>query len=255
MIRFRPLVVQSLFALGALVWLCWLGFWQLDRLAWKLELIEISQQRAFGAPVDLAPVLARAAIADMRYQKIAVTGRYDHGKEVFVYAPHRQGQGFRVITPFFPEVGIPVLVDRGWVPETLRAADQRRDGQPEGMLTLEGLIIFGGEGTLGVAGKQDGDPVWMYRDLAGMTAYMKLAPAAPVFIVALKEMGPGQGPELGSQAEQELWPRPEAPDLEFNNNHLSYAVTWFGLAFALVSVYIAFHISVGRLRFGFSKKD
>lgn len=260
MIRFRPLVVQSLFALGAFVWLCWLGFWQLDRLAWKLELIEISQQRAFGEPVALAPVLARSAIEDMRYQKIAVTGRYDHDAEVFVYAPHRQGQGFRVITPFFPKVGAseagtPVLVDRGWVPGVQRAADQRRDGQPEGTITLEGLIIFGGEGTLGVAGKQDGDPVWMYRDLAGMADYLKLSPVAPVFVVALTELTPEVGAEVASQPEQQVWPRHEAPDLEFRNNHLSYAVTWFGLAFALVSVYIAFHISIGRLRFGSSKKD
>lgn len=235
MIYFRPLLSQSLFALGAFVWLCWLGVWQLDRLAWKLDLIEIAQERAHGDPLVLQDVLARPTLEDMRYQKVIVTGTFDHANEVFVYAPHRLGQGFRVITPFIPLAGSPVLVDRGWVPNALRAATARPAGQVEGEVSLQGLIILGGEATLGVAGHQDGDPVWMYRDLEGMADYIGMEALAPVFIEAL----PAQG---GAP-----WPRPEVPDLSFRNSHLSYALTWFGLAFALLCVYIAFHVSQGRL--------
>lgn len=239
MIYFRPLIGQALITLGALVWLCWLGLWQLDRLAWKLDLIEIAQQRAYGDSLALGDVLARLALEDMRYQKVVLSGAFDHTNEVFVYAPHRLGQGFRVITPFLPLTGPPVLVDRGWVPNDRRPAAARPDGQVHGETSLEGIIILAGQSTLGVAGHQGGDPVWMYRDLQGMADYIGLNPVAPVFVVALPAHG------------DPPWPRPEAPDLSFRNSHLSYAVTWFGLAFALVSVYIAFNVSQGRL--GFAK--
>lgn len=238
MIHFRPLLWQSLLVLAAFIWLCWLGFWQLDRLAWKLELIETSQTRTKGAPVAIDEVLARPSLEDMRYQKVIASGTFDHENEVFVYAPHRQGPGFRVITPLVQPTGSSVLVDRGWVPSEMRAAEARPDGQLAGEIALEGLIIPGGEATLGVAGHQDGDPVWMFRDLNGMAEYIGIYQVAPVFVVALPIEG------------GEPWPRPEAPDLTFRNSHLSYAITWFGLAFALVSVYIAFHVSQGRLRFG-----
>lgn len=251
MISFRPLPVQSLFAAGAFVWLCWLGFWQLDRLAWKQELIEIAQHRTSGDPVALDEVLARPSQEEMRYQKVASVGSFDHDMEVFVYAPHRQGQGFRVITPFFPVNGEPILVDRGWVPADKRAADRRASGQPGGQIALEGLILLAGKATLGVAGKQDGDPVWMFRDLRGMAEYMDLSSVAPVFIIAI----PDDALAPVRRAEDQVWPRPEAPDLTFRNSHLSYAVTWFGLAFALLCVYIAFHVSLGRLRFGSSNKE
>ncbi len=238
MIYFRPSLSQFLMALGAFVWLCWLGIWQLDRLAWKLDLIDMAEQRTHGDPLPLRDVLARPALDDMRYQKVVVTGTFDHANEMFVYAPHRQGQGFRVITPIMPLTGLPVFIDRGWVPVEMRAAKARPGGQVEGEVSLEGIIIPGGEATLGVAGHQDGDPVWMFRDLKGMAAYTGLPQVAPVFVVALPTEGGAP------------WPRPEAPDLSFRNSHLSYALTWFGLAFALLSVYIAFNVSQGRLGFG-----
>lgn len=238
MIYFRPLLGQTIFALGTFILLCWLGVWQLERLAWKLDLIETSQQRATGDPVALEEALKRPTLEDMRYQKVSVTGIFDHSKEVFFYAPHQQGPGFRVIAPLVPLAGAPVLVDRGWVPNEKRTADTRLSGQIEGEVTVTGIVLLAGEATPGVPGHQGRDPVWMFRDLNGMASYMALPGAAPVFVVAL----PAEGGEP--------WPRPEALNLTFRNSHLGYALTWFGLAFALLSVYIAFHVSQGRLRFG-----
>ena len=39
-------------------------------------------------------------------------------------------------------------------------------------------------------------------------------------------------------------------ELNLRNAHLSYAMTWYGIALALVGVYGAFHYQAGRLRFG-----
>lgn len=243
MIYFRPLIGQTIFALATFVWLCWLGAWQLDRLAWKLDLIEASEQRSIGEPSLLEEVLERPSVETMRYQKVVSTGSFDHSREVFFYAPHIEGSGFRVITPFFPVTGGSVLVDRGWVPNEKRAAETRLSGQVEGEITLTGIVLLPGEATLGVPGQLEGGSVWMFRDLKGMSSHMALPGMAPVFVVALPTEG------------EEPWPRPEAPNLTFRNSHLGYAITWFGLAFALLSVYIAFHVSQGRLKIGKSKGD
>ena len=238
MIYFRPLIGQTIFVLGTFIVLCWLGVWQLERLAWKLDLIEVTEQRAKGEPSVLEEILKRPTLEDMRYQKVSVTGTFEHSKEVYFYAPHSQGPGFRVITPLVLPVGAPVLVDRGWVPNDKRAPETRLSGQIEGEVTVAGIVLLPGEATPGVPGHLGDDAVWMFRDLSGMSSYMALPRVAPVFVVAL----PGDGGVL--------WPRPEAPNLTFRNSHLGYALTWFGLAFALLSVYIAFHVSQGRLRFG-----
>lgn len=243
MIYFRPLVGQTVLAIGVFILLCWFGVWQVERLAWKLDLIETTEHRASGKPLPLEDVLKRPSLEDMRYQKVIASGTFDHSTEVFLYAPHIEGSGFRVITPFFPRTGDPVLVDRGWVPNERRLPETRLSGQIAGETTITGIVLLPGEATLGVPGQLEGGAVWMFRDLKGMASHMALPSVAPVFVVALPTEG------------EEPWPRPEAPNLTFRNSHLGYAITWFGLAFALLSVYIAFNISQGRLRIGKKQED
>jgi surfeit locus 1 family protein len=46
------------------------------------------------------------------------------------------------------------------------------------------------------------------------------------------------------------WPEGGKTVVDFPNNHLQYAITWFGLAAGLIGVYFAYHVSKGRLSFG-----
>ena len=78
--------------------------------------------------------------------------------------------------------------------------------------------------------------IWYARDLKGMTAADHLTLAAPVVIEADATPNPGG------------WPKGGQTVVDFPNNHLSYAITWFGLAAGLIGVYFAYHISKGRLR-------
>jgi surfeit locus 1 family protein len=80
--------------------------------------------------------------------------------------------------------------------------------------------------------------IWYARDVAGIAAANGLTLAAPVVIDADATPNPGGWP-LGGQTV-----------VEFRNQHLSYAVTWFGLAVCLLGVWLAFHISRGRLAWG-----
>ena len=77
--------------------------------------------------------------------------------------------------------------------------------------------------------------VWYARDLAGIAAADGVKLAAPVVIEADATPNPGG------------WPKGGQTVVDFPNNHLSYAMTWFGLAAGLIGVYFAYHISKGRL--------
>ena len=78
--------------------------------------------------------------------------------------------------------------------------------------------------------------IWYARDLEGIAAADHIRLAAPVVIEADATPNPGG------------WPKGGQTVVTFRNNHLSYAITWFGLAAGLIGVYLAYHISKGRLR-------
>ena len=78
---------------------------------------------------------------------------------------------------------------------------------------------------------------WYARDLAGIAAAEHLRLAAPVVVEADATPNPGGFPKGGQTV------------VAFRNQHLSYAVTWFGLAACLLGVWLAYHISRGRIAF------
>ena len=77
--------------------------------------------------------------------------------------------------------------------------------------------------------------IWYARDLAGIAAADHLTLAAPVLIEADATPNPGG------------WPKGGQTVVSFPQQHLSYAMTWFGLAAGLLGVYFAYHVSKGRL--------
>lgn len=78
--------------------------------------------------------------------------------------------------------------------------------------------------------------IWYARDLRSIAAADKIRLAAPALIEADAAPNPGG------------WPRGGQTVVSFRNEHLSYAITWFGLAAGLIGVYLAYHASKGRLR-------
>ena len=77
--------------------------------------------------------------------------------------------------------------------------------------------------------------IWYSRNVAAIAAADHVRLAAPVLVEADAAPNPGG------------WPKGGQTQITFRNDHLQYAITWFALAAALFGVYIAFHISKGRL--------
>lgn len=232
----------TLAMLAALVILLSLGTWQLQRRAWKEDLLADIAARTKAEPIPLDAALRRwRAGEDLEYTRVRSTGRYRHGKERYYYAPGRDGPGFHVYTPLETATGVIVLVNRGFVPERLKDQSERRDGLPAGETEIIGLLRSSGERGWFTPANDPAANLWFWRDLHGMAESALGADASRVAPFFLDQ-------EAGSG---DAWPRPGATRLDLPNRHLEYALTWYGLALALIGVYSAFVIGrLGRLRTG-----
>ena len=87
-------------ALPALIALVMLGNWQVQRLAWKQDLLATIDARVNVDPVPVARVERRhAAGDDIRYQPVAITGTFAHDREQHFFATHKGASGYYVYTP------------------------------------------------------------------------------------------------------------------------------------------------------------
>lgn len=222
--RFAPGRVLTLAWAAATALLLGLGVWQLQRLAWKTELIDRAREAAAAPARDLpVGVLDVSALDRVR---LSVTGVYLERPAVALGLVTRDGRpGSRLLAPFRLADGRTLLVDRGFVPEPfLREALAAKP--PAGPRTLEGIARAGGEGGWLVPARDRDLPRWYAPDLAAIGDYLGLE-LEPLLLV-LEQPEPGIGP----------YPIPAPLPVDLPNPHLGYALTWFGLAGALLVFYI-----------------
>jgi surfeit locus 1 family protein len=215
-----------------------LGVWQIERRTWKLALIERVEARVHAAPVAMPAPPSWPAItaASDEYRHVTVSGRFLHADETLVQAVTSDGPGFWVLTPLRTADGTTVLVNRGFVPPDRRDPATRRDGAPQGAVSVTGLLRMS-EPKGGFL--RDNDPAasrWYSRDVAAMAAVHGLSRTAPFFIDADAALSPGDYPLGGLTI------------VRFPNNHLIYALTWFALAFMLAGALL--RVISGRGRAG-----
>lgn len=190
-----------------------LGVWQLDRLAWKRDLIARVEAR-LAAPPASPP--AGAVGPDDEYRRIRVTGRYLPGHDTHVQAVTELGGGFWVLTPFDTASGR-IIVNRGFVPP-----DQRgRTPPPRGPVTVRGLLRLSEPGGGFLRANDAAADRWYSRDVAAIARAKALGITAPWF--------------LDAAASGDRWPRGGLTVVRFRNQHLQYALTWFAMA-ALLAV-------------------
>jgi surfeit locus 1 family protein len=233
---FRRLILPGTATVVAFAILVSLGLWQLQRLQWKEALIARVTSRMDAAPVS-APGPASWSgldLADLEYQPVTVSGRFQNDKEVdVVYALTEPrgpvgGIGYMIMTPFLTDHGWLVYVNRGFVPKDRKSADTRKEGLIDGETTVTGLIRQPAPRSWYMPNDGVSNNEWMSRDPAAYArAYGNpLAKVAPYLIDAKYDPNlPGGLPQSGETI------------VSFPNNHFQYALTWFGLAAALVGVF------------------
>ncbi len=209
------------FTLLGVTFLCGLGTWQLQRLAWKNAIIE-ALEVAYAHPADIPDAAAIRKIAAQKnaYAYGSVEGVYALDRSMLLIPRTREGRpGAHVITPLTLAGGEILLVDRGWVPAGTPAADMRR---PQGgaMLRVTGLLRPPSRGNAFTpANPPDGDEIYRARpeDFG----------ALPLILQAAAEDPSPPGPV-----------RPRPPEVLWRpaNNHFSYALFWFGMAAVLAVI-------------------
>ncbi len=224
----RPLFWPTFFTIPAFITLIGLGVWQLDRLHRKLDLIAQVQLRmaepAIPVPTDIPDPDA------LKFRRLETHGHFLHDREMHLLAHTSHGQlGYQIITPLIEDSGRYILVNRGWVPDTMRDPALRPEGQVEGPVTIRGLARPGwGQGAFVPDNAVDAN-FWFWGDLNAMAKKAGISPYAPVFLEADDTPNPG-GLPIGGQTR-----------ITFVNDHLQYAFTWFALSIVLVVIYLLFH--------------
>ena len=226
MTRLRPLLAPAIATLLMGAFLIGLGVWQLHRLAWKEGLIAQIDARAHGpaqpvpAPVDWSALRPR----DYEYRHVTARGTFDNTKETLVFRPSEDGPGYLVMTPLALAGGGTIIVNRGFVPDNLKARDARAGGDPDGPVTITGLMRAPEARNLFTPADDIASGQFFTKDPATIAARDDIA-AAPFVIDADPTPNPGG------------WPRGGATAMSIPNNHFTYAMTWFGIALALFAIF------------------
>lgn len=201
----RKFVFPLVIGLAGLAVLLSLGFWQLQRLAWKES--RIAEAEAMMA-LPPEPLPLRPDPVTDRYRPAFAEGRFT-GEELFVLSSTRDyGPGFLVIAAFETSDGRRILVDRGYIRETDR--DTPRPGHAA---RVSGNLNWPDDKTSATPEPDLAKNFWFARDVTQMSEVLK---TEPLMLIA------------GSETGDQILPMPATA--AFRNDHLGYAVTWFGLA-------------------------
>ncbi|XP_003473186.1 surfeit locus protein 1 isoform X1 [Cavia porcellus] len=209
-----------------------LGTWQVQRRKWKLKLIAELESRVMAEPIPLPA--DPMELKNLEYRPVTVRGHFDHSKELYMMPrtmvdPVREAReagrissstesGAFVVTPFHcTDLGITILVNRGFVPRKKVNPESRQKGQVEGEVDLTGVVRLTETRKPFVPENDPERNHWHYRNLEAMA---RTTGAEPVFLDAdFKSTVPG-GP-IGGQTRVTL-----------RNEHMQYIITWYGLCAA-----------------------
>ena len=199
-----------------------LGLWQVDRLAWKQEILTEIDNRLAAAPVPLTRFVNEQSD---EYSRVSVTGT-PTGEELHVLVSGTQaGTGYRVISRFDTDIGA-ILVDQGLL------ALENKDAAPlRVQMRMVGTLLWPDDQNDSTPAPDLDENIWFARNVEAMSAALG---TQPLMIIASQT----------SPADPRLTPLPVNTAI-IKNDHFEYAVTWFLLAivWAIMSLYLIFRIT------------
>ena len=204
-----------------------LGIWQIQRLAWKRDLISRVDARVHAPPVAAPPRRDWATLGhEAEYRRVQAHGVLLHDRKTLVDALTGLGPGAWVLVPLQTGDGV-ILVNLGFVAgegrvADTRAADTRAAEQRPGEVTITGLLRLPEPGGRILRPNEPATDRWFSRDVAAIGRARGFGEVAPFFIDADATANP-DAPVGGLTV------------VRFRNAHLVYAATWFALAALCIS--------------------
>lgn len=219
----RRLWPLALATLVCLIILCGLGTWQIFRLAEKNKLITKLEARLAALPIDLNEALEiKAKGEDIEYLKVEFIGLVNWPHALNKITSINGKPGWQIIVPVTSADGVAVLVDAGASPERISSSAQVQNATVQGVIRLHSK----GRGFF----DNDNDEIsntWFWWDVPEMLAAAGTPTDAKVATFIIQKT---------ISSDSEKFATPQKPKVELKNNHLGYAITWFGLAAALLGV-------------------
>ncbi len=205
----------SVFVYFIILTLLSLGFWQIYRLNWKLEIIEQIENSLKNDPVELSN------IKKINYLRIKTSGDIDFDKQIYLYNLNDAGKpGFEVINPI--KIGDEnYLVNRGWIPF------EKKD-LPEINLVDQNQIV----GTLMLQTK----PSTFKPENDIEKNYWFTLDREDI----LKFTGRNFSEYVIYLNGDYKIPKPRVITAKISNNHKKYAITWFSMAISILLIYLYF---------------
>ena len=172
---------------------------------------------------------------------LALVGEFRHHQEIYLTGRTYEGNaGFHVVTPFLLTDGRTILINRGWIAESYRDRSTREFSLVPGQVTVDAILRLPADKGYFVPENDPDAGFWFTLVPSEIVDYV----GVPAPVVA------GYYADALRTSEVMTLPIGAKTELNLRNAHLSYAMTWYGIALALVGVYSAFHYQAGRLRFG-----
>jgi surfeit locus 1 family protein len=217
-------------ALILLAGLLALGNWQLDRKVWKEELIATLGLRLAAPPAALPPPQSWPSLdqAKDEFRRVQFRAAVVPGEEALVFTsgsafrPDISGSGYWVFAPARLADGGVVVVDRGFVPEGRQDKATRAGGAVPAEVEMVGVMRWPEPPAWFMPQPDPGHNLWFVRDPGAIARAKNWGEVAPFFIELESPVPPGGLPFPGPLR------------VELPNDHLQYAMTWFGLAGVLV---------------------
>ena len=234
----RSLVIPATLVFAVLIGL---GTWQLQRKAWKEGLIAALTTQLAAPPIALPAASAWSRLDEdrLQYHRVSFTAQFDNSKEALVYAipstfrPDVQdrGPGYWVFTPARLSDGSVVIVNRGFVPEGRQDPKSRAQGEIAGPVTIAGALRWPDTRNWFTPRDDPTHNLWFSRDPAAIAVAKGLGPVAPFYVEQESPVPPGGLPLPGKLV------------VTLPDNHLQYALTWYGLALVLAGTFISWALS------------
>ena len=221
----NKLLVPIVMTVCGVLLMAGLGIWQLQRLAWKEELIDTIATANEQAPLSTLPNDI-TELQDLRFRRVQLSGSYQHDKEVHVAARYYRGQlGYHIFTPLALDDGRTVMVNRGWIP--VHDKDDfaaRATGEASAPVTIDAMIRTSNERNYFTPPNSPEENVWFGRDVDEIARYHEL------------ELIPVTVDLIGSPDVADGYPIPGDGNITLRNDHLGYAITWFGIGLGVLVI-------------------
>ena len=194
-----------------------LGTWQLVRLQWKNTLINQISEGLKSSPINYSDKVKA------NYQRVKVEGKYNFGKQIYLYSLNDKGQpGYDVITPFEGQSSENILVNRGWIKSNLKNNDIINITEDN---KIQGLILRNVKPNIFKPENDTKTNIWFSINLEQVKEVTGKNFSNYVLYLEDKKIN---------------IPKPKKITIDLPNNHLKYAFTWYSISISIFGYFLYF---------------